>query len=174
MTALTLTVWRHHENKTIFVYSNATFFCLFVKLLMKRFQSFSGSNHLWLYNHLNAICVMTSSGQKNYICLNADFFCLLEKLLLIWIATNSWKHPSLSLQSWWSLSFNCIIKTRKFLFPWTQISSIWKTAVDMNFKGFIEPTIHEPIIMMMPMAWRRNQNMKIFCLYECWMLLFIW
>ena len=55
--------------------------------------------------------------------------------------------------------FNCILKTRKFLFPWTQI---WKTAVDMNFKFFVEATIYEPIIMLMPLAWWRHQTKKIF------------
>ena len=55
--------------------------------------------------------------------------------------------------------FNCILKTRKFLFPWTQI---WKTAVDMNFKLFVEATIYEPIIMLMPLAWWCHQTKKIF------------
>ena len=37
-----------------------------------------------------------------------------------------------------------------------------KTAADMNFKVFVEATIYEPIIMLMPFAWRRHQNKKSF------------
>ena len=60
--------------------------------------------------------------------------------------------------------FNCILKTRKFLFPWTQI---WKTAVDMNFKFFVEATIYEPIIMLMPL---RDDVIKKKKILFVWML----
>ena len=87
MTTLTLTVRRHHENKTIFVCSYANFFCSFVKALMRWVPKFfmEVTIYVWFYTHLRAICVMASSEQKNSICLNADLFCFFEKLLLIWL-----------------------------------------------------------------------------------------
>ena len=57
----------------------------------------------------------------------------------------------------------------KFLFPWTLISfkfllSLWKMAADMNFRGFMEATIYETLIMLtLLVSWRQqNKNMFVY------------
>ena len=52
-------------------------------------------------------------------------------------------------------------------------SFVLKNCCWMNFKVFVEATIYEPIITLMPFAWRCHQNKKILiCLNADWFCLF--
>ena len=69
---------------------------------------------------------------------------------------------------------------------WTKYGSFcflehyWKTAAEINFKIFVEVTIYEPIIMLMPFSWNVIRIRKLFvclnagCFYLFGKLIVLW
>ena len=69
---------------------------------------------------------------------------------------------------------------------WTKYGSFcflehyWKTAAEINFKIFVEATIYEPIIMLMPFSWNVIRIRKLFvclnagCFYLFGKLIVLW